>query len=176
MALLKAINLGAKRRVPMAELREIASGFGWEDVTTYLQSGNLVFSTTAEVDQSESMLEAALVERFGFEVPCLVLSADELDLVVAQCPFGLEGEADPTRVHVTFFKEGPEIADFPVLAGWSNSNPDRFALGGRVMYMHLPDGMHGSKLHPRLQKEATDPKATTRNWRTVIALQELAGR
>ncbi|MFJ4918592.1 DUF1697 domain-containing protein [Streptomyces sp. NPDC088725] len=173
-ALLRGINVSGRRKVPMAELRELLTGLGHSGVSTLLQSGNAVF--TSESDDEASLgaeLERAIEERFGFAVDTLVRSAAYLRAVADACPFPaatLEGK----QLHVTYFSEpvGPErLAPLDPAAYL----PEEFRLGDRALYLYAPDGLGRSKLAgalagPGLFKGIT---ATSRNWNTVVKLVEL---
>ncbi|RDG35448.1 DUF1697 domain-containing protein [Streptomyces corynorhini] len=172
--LLRGINVGGHRRVPMADLRALLSELGHGDVRTHLQSGNAVFTSASDDENAlAAELERAIEERFGFGVGCLVRDGAYLREVVEACPFPattLEGR----QLHVTFFSEpvGPErFASVDPAAHL----PEEFRLGDRALYLYAPDGLGRSKLAqalsgPALTKRA---KATSRNWNTVVKLAEL---
>lgn len=170
-ALLRGINVGGHKKVPMAELRQLMSGLGWSEVRTYLQSGNAVF-TTGDSDPG-TRLERALARHFGFEVRCLVRTADELRTVVANCPYPA-AELDPAKLLVLFLEEAPKEGHFDSVDA-AAFEPDTFHHVGSAVYCHFPDGMGRSKLPAAL--EAVRPKVlmTGRNWRTVQRLLELSG-
>jgi uncharacterized protein (DUF1697 family) len=169
-ALLRGINVGGHKKVPMAELRQLMSGLGWSDVRTYLQSGNAVF-TTGDSDPG-ARLERALAGHFGFEVRCLVRTAEELRTVAADCPYPA-AELDPAKLLVLFLEEAPEEGHFGSVDA-AAFEPDTFHHVNSAVYCYFPDGMGRSKLPAAL--EAVRPKLTMtgRNWRTVQRLIELA--
>ncbi|WP_074467938.1 DUF1697 domain-containing protein [Streptomyces sp. WMMB 714] len=169
-ALLRGINVGGHRKVPMDRLRELMSGLGWVDVRTYLQSGNAVF-TTDDADPGP-LLERAVAEHFGFEVPCLVRTAEELRAVAAACPYPA-AELDPAKLLVLFLEEAPPKGHFDSIDA-SSFAPDVFEHVGSAVYCYFPDGMGRSRLPAAL--EAVRPRVTMtgRNWRTVQRLTELA--
>lgn len=169
-ALLRGINVGGHNKVPMAELREVMAGLGWKDARTYLQSGNAVF-TTDDADPG-GRLERAVAQRFGFEIPCLVRTAEELRTVAAGCPYPA-AELDPAKLLVLFLEEAPQEGHFDSVDA-AEFAPDTFHHAGSAVYCYFPDGMGRSKLPAAL--EAVRPKVTMtgRNWRTVQRLIELA--
>lgn len=172
-ALLAAVNVG-KRKVPMAELRELLSGLGYTGVQTYLASGNAVFETQEGTEAAAAKIAAALEERFGFAVPTLVRDHAYLNAVIKACPFPA-GEVEGKYLHAIFHSEqvGQErYADIDAAAFL----PEEFRLGERVLYLHLPGGMGRSALAAALGKPAGRLKgviATGRNWNTVVALADL---
>lgn len=171
VALLRGVNVGG-RKVPMADLRSCLAGLGYEDVRTYIQSGNAVFRATGTAAAVRKAVEAALQERFGMTILTVVLTAAELDAVVAENPF-VEVESEPTKLVVSFLPEAVSEADRKAFS--LDDLPERGEYGTKVLYLHYPDGQGVSKLTPDvLQKRTGGIWGTARNWRTVLALQELA--
>jgi uncharacterized protein (DUF1697 family) len=169
-ALLRGINVGGHRKVPMAELRQIMSDLGWKDVRTYLQSGNAVFTT--DDPGPRERLEGAVAEHFGFEVPCLVRTAEELRAVAAACPYPA-AELDPAKLLVLFLEQVPEEGHFDSVDA-ERFAPDTFHHAGGAVYCYFPDGMGRSRLPAALEAVRPDIAMTGRNWRTVQRLIELA--
>src|SRR5512135_1287111 len=106
VALLRGINVGGRNKVPMAELREVVASLGHVGVATYIQSGNVLFSTEdTETVELAAALETAIEERFGIKAPVIVLSRDELARVLDDNPYA--GEPNPRLVHVVFLNAEP---------------------------------------------------------------------
>ncbi|GAB2915093.1 DUF1697 domain-containing protein [Streptomyces mayteni] len=172
-ALLRGINVGGHRKVPMAELRLLLTELGHGSARTHLQSGNAVFTApAADPAAVAAAIEEAIAERFGFRVDCLVLGRDELRAAVERCPFPA-AELDPAKLVVVFLT-GP-AAEHPVAdtdpARWA---PDEFRVGERELFAWFPDGMGRSKLGEALSRPGRGLTATARNWRTVTTLVALA--
>jgi uncharacterized protein (DUF1697 family) len=168
VALLRGINLGAKRRVPMADLRALMGELNYEDVRTVLQSGNIVF--TGAKAKSQAKLEAALIDRYGFEVDVVLRTMDELRAVADHDPFKDEA-GDLKRYFVVFLPGKPTPAKLAELEG-ENWTPDQFHAHGSELYAWCPDGMQGSKLMKALGKPGIAETATFRNMATVRKLLE----
>lgn len=161
IALLRGINLGAKRRVAMADLRALLEELGFTQVRTVLASGNAIF--TGEPSRTE--LEAALEARFGFRIDVVLRTMDELRAVIAGDPFA--GVADnPTRYFVVFLDREPKLDR---LEG-QDFAPDEFVARGREIYAWCPEGMRDSRLMKALGKLDGPGTATVRNWATVHKL------
>jgi uncharacterized protein (DUF1697 family) len=168
VALLRGINLGSKRRVAMADLRELLADLGYEDVRTVLQSGNVVFTGTKA--KAQATLERALHDRYGFKVDVVLRTMSELHAVVDADP--LKDEAtDLTRYFVTFLPAKPDAAALAKLQE-QDFAPDKLAAGDRELYAWCPEGMQNSKLMRTLVKPGLAETATTRNMSTVKKLLE----
>jgi uncharacterized protein (DUF1697 family) len=172
VALLRGINLGA-RQVPMKILAEIFAHARCSDVRTYIQSGNVVYKTTAaNASRIPARIADALSARFGFDVPVVTRSAAELRHVAANNPFLREG-ADERTLHVAFLADVPETSKLAALDP-NRSPPDRFAVRGRDIYLHCPGGFGGTKLTNQYFDAKLGTTSTVRNWRTVQKLLEMA--
>ena len=155
----------------MAALRELLTEAGFADVSTYVQSGNVVLTSDAKPLQLETKAERLLADRFGFEVPVIVRSAAELADLVKRNP--LAGVADqPKRYQVTFLAEplaGQRVRDLAALA----AGAEQLVAEGRELYAWHPEGIGRSKLAAALAAPQ-GVKATARNWATVTKLLEMA--
>ncbi|GAA0312736.1 DUF1697 domain-containing protein [Streptomyces polychromogenes] len=173
-ALLRGINVGGKKKVPMADLRSLLEGLGHGDVRTYLQSGNAVFSSESRDPAALAReLEAAIEARFGFPVTCLVVDGAYLRAVAEACPFPA-AELEGRQLHATFFSEQPAPERFAALDPAAYL-PEEYRLGDRVLYLYAPGGLGSSDLGAALHKPSLlkGVDATTRNWNTVAKLVEL---
>jgi uncharacterized protein (DUF1697 family) len=170
--MLRGINLGPTRRVPMAELRALLADAGYEDVATYVQSGNIVLSSAAEAAELEAAAAELIRGRFGFEVPVCARSASELAKVVAHDP--IPGAADdPRHYQVTFLPEGAPAAALGRLEELAVDG-ERVVAHGRELYSFHPDGIARSKLAKSLTAKELGMSATARNWTTVLTLAQMA--
>ncbi|MFD0269728.1 DUF1697 domain-containing protein [Streptomyces sp. NPDC127106] len=173
-ALLRGINVGGKKKVPMAELREVLEGLGYEDVRTYVQSGNAVFGCRdADEGVLAAEIERGIEERFGFSAACLVVDGARLRAVQEACPYPAE-ELEGKQLHATFLSEQPDEGRFAAIDREAFL-PEEFAVGERVVYLYAPEGLGRSKLAEALFRPAVFKgiNATTRNWNTVVKLVEM---
>ncbi|MEV7084640.1 DUF1697 domain-containing protein [Streptomyces sp. NPDC093085] len=176
VALLRGINVGGHRKLPMADLRALLTGLGHGAVRTHLQSGNAVFTSDSEDERGLAAgLERAIEERFGFTVDCLVRSAAYLSAVADACPFPA-GELAGKQLHLICLSGPADPERFASLdpAGYL---PEEFRLGDRALYLYAPDGLGRSKLGEALGRPAffRGMTVTSRNWNTVTKLIEMAG-
>jgi uncharacterized protein (DUF1697 family) len=177
VALLRGVNVAGRKRVGMEALRRSCEALGLTGVVSYLQSGNLVFSSSWEDSHAlADALEAKIAQDLGVEdVNALVLPAKELDEIVRANPLSPRAAKGGSLYHATFlFRHVPETLfaeqRLPVQEG------EKAALVGRVVYLYCPHGYAKSGLSNAYFEKALGAKATTRNWRTVCALQALCAR
>jgi uncharacterized protein (DUF1697 family) len=170
--MLRGINLGSSRRVSMAQLRELLTSAGYEDVRTYVQSGNVVLGSTAKPADLERESARLISEAFSFEVPVITRTRAELARVVKANPLG-DAADDPKRYQVSFLSEALD-ADAVEVLGRRVAASERFAAVGRELYAWHPEGVARSKLWTSLAGKGLGVTATARNWTTVTTLLAMA--
>ncbi|MFI9827460.1 DUF1697 domain-containing protein [Streptomyces sp. NPDC051913] len=173
-ALLRGINVGGAKKVPMAELRTLMEGLGHSGVRTYLQSGQAVFTTGHGDEESlAAELTAAIEKHFGFGVDVIVRDHAYLAAIVDACPFPA-AELEGKQLHVTYFSAGVDADRFAAI-DQPAFLPEEFRLGDRALYLYVPDGLGRSKLAEQLSKPRVNKGliATSRNWNTVVKLVEM---
>lgn len=171
VALLRGINLGGSRMIPMAGLRGVAAGLGWSEVATHLQSGNLLFASTDQDEEAARRLAAAVKVEFGIDVDVVIRTGVELRALLVEHPFA---DGDPSRVVIA-------CADRPVgeLAARrleelaTDRERVQVAATGTDVYAAFPDGQAASKLAAGLVAALRPATATARNLRTFTRLAEL---
>lgn len=171
-AFLRGINLGPNRKLGMPELRLALAGAGLEEVQTYLRSGNVVVTSGDDPATLSSRIGEVIADEFDMRVGVVVRTMEELDRVRDLCPYRQEAESDPTRVHAVFVDPDPPSHSWDSIDP-ARFEPDRFAVGEGVVYLHLPDGMARAKLPAEVERAARPSLTTTRNWRTVEAVAGL---
>jgi uncharacterized protein (DUF1697 family) len=174
VALLRGVNLGARNKVSMADLRRLFESLGAEDVQTYVQSGNVVFNSPVRgVAKLTGAIEQRISRELGLEINVMLRTREQLAKIVAGNPFAA-GQTEGTKLHVTFLTDAPERARVRTLQSVT-FEPDEFHVHGREVYLHTPNGYGKSKLSNAYFEKQLDVAATTRNWNTVTKLAELAG-
>lgn len=168
VALLRGINLGSHKRVAMPALRDLLADAGFDQVRTYVQSGNVVLASDAEPGSLERELERLVADGLGFEVDVIVRTEDDLAEVVKKNPLA-KVAVEPKRYQVTFLAEELEPSRVDQLATMA-APTERFAADGRELYAWHPDGVARSKLWAKLGGAGLGVKATSRNWTTVTTL------
>jgi uncharacterized protein (DUF1697 family) len=172
VAMLRGINLGSTRRVPMPGLRALLTEAGYEDVRTYLQSGNIVLRRPANPAEVQGELQTLISERFGFEVPVIVRSRAQLAAVVKANLLGDVAD-DPKRYQVSFLAKKPP-AGLVARVEERAVGSERVVTRGREIYAWHPDGVARSKLWNELAGKGLGITATARNWTTVTTLLDMA--
>ncbi|MDQ3462793.1 MAG: DUF1697 domain-containing protein [Actinomycetota bacterium] len=183
VALLRGINVGGRKRVAMADLRQVVASLGHTDVVTYIQSGNVVFTAAggeADTATLAATLERAFAENLGVAPKVVVLSRDQLAQVIADNPF--PGESDPKCLHAVFRnddlgREGVAHLALAAERARSKGSHDEAQLVGRTLYLHTPGGLGRSVLAIELGRAkgalSAGADSTVRNWATVLRLLAL---
>jgi uncharacterized protein (DUF1697 family) len=169
VVLLRGVNVGGRTKVAMPALRSACESVGCTDVSTYIQSGNVVLASELGEDALRDQLAAAIRGQLGL-APALVLrSADEMAAVLERCPYPDDARDD---VHVAFLQAAPDEALRAAL-GDLDAAPEELAVVGREIYLSLPNGMGRARLPVEMGRRLSAP-TTLRNWRTVTRLVAMA--
>ncbi|HWD24121.1 MAG TPA: DUF1697 domain-containing protein [Acidimicrobiales bacterium] len=167
VALLRGVNVGGKHPLPMATLKRVFGDAGFDDIQTFIQSGNVLFSSPEEPEAPA--LESALERECGFAIPIVIRTATTLGSIAASNPFA---DLDQTKLHVAFMAEKPSSQAVDACDA-ARFLPERFAFAGSDLYLFLPHGMARTKL-PRYLARQVGVEMTVRNWNTVVALASMA--
>src|SRR5262245_24219251 len=168
-ALLRGVNVGGRSKVAMPELVGLFGSLGYEDVASYIQSGNVVFRSSDPPARAASALETAIAERFALETRVLIRTHGELEAIAAGSPFD-------DSVHVVFLDRAPGRAAIAALDP-DRSPGDRFSVAGREIYLSLASGAGRTKLSLDWFERRLGVAGSQRNWNTVLKLADLtAGR
>jgi uncharacterized protein (DUF1697 family) len=170
--LLRGINLGARNRIPMPELRELLETAGYDNVRTYVQSGNVVLDSRKSASSLVTETERLIADRFGLEIPVIARTDDELAAVVARNPLA-DVATNPKRFQVSFLDRKLPAGRAQELRALATDG-ERLVVDGRELYAWHPDGVARSKLWAKLASSDLGVKATARNWTTVETLLAMA--
>ena len=174
--MLRGINVGGHHPVKMERLRASFEALGFKQVQTYIQSGNVIFTGASKSqDDLRKKIETKLAKDFGFAIPVICRTAEQLGKAIRNNPLLKKPACDPARFHVTFLSQAPSKAAWKQLQTW-DMEPDLFACAGTEVYLHCPNGYHATKLSNSALEKALSAGATTRNWRTVNTLYEMASK
>ncbi|RTL94918.1 MAG: DUF1697 domain-containing protein [Hyphomicrobiales bacterium] len=174
VALFSGINVGGNRIVKMAELKAFFESLGFADVATYVQSGNVVFrANNGDAAALSKEIEAAFEKKWGFNSRMMVRDAGWLERLVKNNPYP-EIAGDPTKLHAYALDREPTQEEAQRLAD-KCTGPERFDIKDDVLYLHAPDGL-GKSVFANLIPRTLKVPGTARNWRSVLALLEMAGK
>ena len=171
VALFRGINVGGKHILPMQDLRDLLAELGCEDIQTYIQSGNAVFSASADPISLSAQITSIIEERFGFAPQVLLVTVERFAAIASANPHP-EAEAIPKFLHVWFLTEKASNPDIDAMNSIKSEN-ERFTLTDDALYLHSPDGIGRSRLAGKVDQHL-GVSTTARNWRTVRKLLDLA--
>jgi uncharacterized protein (DUF1697 family) len=175
ISILRGINVGGNRKILMADLKSLYGKLCFSNVQTYIQSGNVIFDSEMKVSNTdlEQLIQQAISETFGFDVPVIVRTVEEMGDSIFNNPFWKEKNADIDRLHLTFLKETPFQEKLIKMINIDFS-PDKFQVIGKDAFIFCSAGYSDSKLTNQFFESKLGVSATTRNWKTVVKLNELA--
>ena len=174
VSLLRGINVGGYKPIKMGELRDAFAAVGFEDVKTYLQSGNVVFKAPSQACENlAKRIQEKVFRQFGISVSVLVKTPNELNTVMKNNPFVKETGIDTSKLHVTFLAQAPEKTALKMLDAIA-ATPDQFRHSGMAIYLYCPNGYGETKLSNNALEKLLKVAATTRNWKTVNQLYEMS--
>ena len=173
VVLLRGINVGSTRKVPMANLRAICLGFGWQCPETYIQSGNLLVDAPGDAEQVRRVLEPKLAAGFGFAVDIVVRAGSNWKAVVAANPFANDTTALSKMVHLYLSRDPLALRAADILQERAHTG-ERICMAGAALWIDYGVlGVAGSKLTPSLIDKACGSPATGRNWNTVRKISDM---
>lgn len=175
ISMLRGINVSGRKKILMPDLKALYEGLGFSRVITYIQSGNVIFGVAPGIPTLtiSSLIENAIEEKYGFHVPVIIRTIDEMQAVIKANPYIKEAGQITEKLYVTFLDKEPasgaldKINPFDFL-------PDKFIYHNREIYLDCASGYGTTKLSNTYFEKKLKMKATTRNWNTVNKLLELA--
>lgn len=171
VALLRGVNLGGNKKVPMARLKALVEALGFTEVKTLLNSGNVVFTARAnQAGKAAARIEQAILDELGVSTKVTVLKADELDEILDDNPIAKLCD-NPSRMLVAVFSDAVDRAKVAELAA-QEWKPEVFAAGKRAAYLWCVNGISAGQLGFAVDK-ALKNGVTARNLGTMIKLREL---
>lgn len=168
IALLRGINVGGHKKIKMTDLKLLFEELGFIDVKTYIQSGNVIFSSNGNINLGKIICDTIL-ERFGFEIPVLVKAISEVEVILAACPYSEEKKA---ASYFTLLKEAPskDLVNEVIALSYPN---EEFVIIENCVYFFSEKGYNNVKCNNNFFEKKLKVAATTRNYRTLSKLLEL---
>ncbi|WP_395612357.1 DUF1697 domain-containing protein [Allosphingosinicella sp.] len=171
VALLRAVNVGG-RKLPMADFRQHVAGLGWQNVATYIQSGNLVFDADCSVAEAEAAIEALIRKQYGYDAPAMVRTRDQWAGYPGGNPFPDAARDTPGFVLMLIAKAPLKVDAAELLQARATAG-EQVRKVGETVWIHFPQGSGTSKITPALMDKAMGSTATSRNYRTVCTLLDM---
>ncbi len=174
ISLLRGINLGSRNRISMPDLAALYQKLGFDNVKTYIQSGNVVFETDQKMNSKdlEVLLKQAILDNFNLQVPVIIRSLDEIEKICSQNPFLDKEDMSKDKLHVTFLADLPELVHTEVVKNL-DYKPDKCIILNKEVYLYCPINYGETKFSNTFLEKKLKVTATTRNWRTVSELYKL---
>ena len=174
ISILRGINVSGKKRIKMADLQNLYEELGFRSVTTFIQSGNVVFKTKdLSLEKMEQMISQQIKKDFRFEVPIIVMTLDQLKQTINKNPFISDPEKIPSFLHVTFLSSKPAPYAKETIER-KKRNGEEIIFSENVIYLYCPNGYGKTKLTNNFLESKIKVAATTRNWKTLNELLRIA--
>jgi uncharacterized protein (DUF1697 family) len=173
ISMIRGINVGGKN-IKMADLKDIYLSLNFKDVKTYIQSGNVIFKSE-NIDKAEitNDIQQKILEVFGYDVTVIIKTLDELRNIIGTCPFDIE---EQKHVYLTFLSDNPQnsLLEIDINKITGIKKMEKFIISSNVVYLYLPHGYGRTKLNNNFFERKLHLAATTRNWKTVNKLCQIA--
>lgn len=175
VALLRGINVSGHKLIKMADLKIHLEELKFKTIKTYIQSGNIIFETSsADTDKLAKKITQKIKEKYGFDVPVIVLSMNNLNEIIDNNKFLNNVEKPIDRIYITILDKHPTDSDINKLKS-VDYTPEEFILHQNFIYLYFPEGYANAKLSTNFFEKQLKVKATTRNWKTICKVWELTG-
>jgi len=173
IALLRGINVSGQKKIKMADLRKALQKLPFEDIETYIQSGNIVFKTAyTNVVEIEELIKKTILDSFGFDVPVLVKSSVELEEILQANPYTNPNDLAEKKIYYVLLKSAPKANAIPNLNQDDYPN-ELFDITSSCVYLNCKKGAGNAKLTNNIIEKKLAVSATTRNHRTMTKLLEI---
>jgi uncharacterized protein (DUF1697 family) len=174
ISILRGINVSGQKLIKMDALKKSFENMGFQNVKTYVQSGNIIFTCNQfEINELEQKISRQIEKDFGFEVRVIVLTIDKLKQVIDNNLFLKDTDKDQSFLHVTFLSSKPVQYDYKTVENKKQSGEEIF-LSDTAVYLYCPNGYGKTKLNNNFLETKLKVVATTRNWKTTNELFKIA--
>lgn len=173
ISILRGINVSGQKLIKMNRLREMYDRLGFQNSATYVQSGNVVFNAPGNNPKDlEQKISDQLHKDFGFDVPVIVLTVEQLEKIINNNPFVNDRDKDPAHFYVTFLSSEPDTMDSESIE--RKKQTEEICFTNRAVYLYCPAGYGKTKLNNNFLESKLKVTATTRNWKSTNKLHEMA--
>jgi uncharacterized protein (DUF1697 family) len=175
ISFLRGINMAGHYPVKMADLLSLYKNLGLNDAETYIQSGNVIFSDIEFIPAAGLALEIekSILEKFGYSVPVLIRTIEEISEIIAVNPFLKEKDFDPSRMAAILLYNKPTEEQIQKVTD-IDYPPDKFKVIDREIFVYCPKGFGRTKLYTNFFEKKMGVTGTARNWKTITSLLQIA--
>ena len=174
ISILRGINVSGHNKIPMSELKSLYEELKFKNVTTYIQSGNVIFSTEqTDFTVLSKQIEKIIFKKYGFDAPVILRNINELQAIVNTNPFLKIKDIDIEKLHVSFLSNYP-TKDYLEKIKTYHHESDVFIIKGKEAFVFCPNGYGKTKFTNIFFETKLKVTATTRNWRTINELLRIA--
>jgi uncharacterized protein (DUF1697 family) len=176
ISLLRGINVSGQRMIKMDALKKLCTDLKFEDIQTYIQSGNIIYNyEESDKDKISDLLKTAIEKTFSFDVPVITLVSSELENIIKSNPFLQDKTKDTTFFYITFLAKNPAKENIELLQ-YTDFKNDKYQVIDKAIYLYCPDSYRNSKLTNSFLESKLKVPATTRNWKTANELFKIANK
>ena len=177
ISFLRGINMTGHNSMKMSDLLQLYIELGFQDVETFIQSGNVIFRSTLENPEHSTAdkIEKSITQRFGYDVRVMIRNIEELRVVYSSNPFTSEGKFDPARTAAIFLHDVPSEAQIQKVIK-ADYPPDKFKIIGKEIFIFCPNGFGRSKIYTNFFENKMGVTGTARNWKTMTTILNIAER
>jgi uncharacterized protein (DUF1697 family) len=175
ISILRGINVSGQKIIKMDALRKSYESLGLENVITYVQSGNIIFSSEQDdTDHLAEKITCRIKDDFSFDVPVIVMKKETMKQIIDGNPFAGDPDKDPSYMYVTFLESAPVAFDKKIIED-KKQGDEEIAFSESAVYFYCPHGYGRTSLNNNFLENKLKVRATTRNWKTTLELLRLAG-
>lgn len=173
IALLRGINVSGQKKIKMADLKQHFEELNFQNVITYIQSGNIIFQTKIkDINKLEKSISNKINEHYGFDVEVIIKTISELEYIINNNPF-IKQKKDPNKIYLTFLHSFPKMENINKLKE-TNYSPEEYSIDNKNIFFFAPNGYGKAKMNNNFFEKKLKLIATTRNWKTVNKLYDLS--
>ncbi len=175
ICLMRGINVSGQKKIQMKELKKLFESLGYENITTYIQSGNILFETPLKNKENISKaIEAAISSTYNFEVPCLIITPEKLAYTIKNNPLlSSIKDAELKKIYISFLFHTPNEESLIKLFAFTPPQ-EKAIVQDDIVYLYYGNGAGRAKLNNNTIEKKLKTTATTRNWNTCNKLLELS--
>lgn len=171
LSLLRGINVSGQKKILMKDLKNLFEELDFQNVQTYIQSGNVIFNSRSSKNLSKK-IEQKIIEKYKFQVSVIIRTINELEILIKKNPFTKNKNIDPKNLYLTFLATAP-AADQITKLNETNYKPEKFVIDKNEVFIYCPNGYGNAKFNNNFIEEKLKVVATTRNWKVVNELLAL---